>query len=305
MLVRAALLALLAALAASGALRLWQMMVIVAIYGAAQAFFDPASDAILPEILPASQLGEANALEQLARPLDAAARRARRRRSAGRRARPRARPFSPTAPTFMVSAATLWSMSARAVRRTAGRRSALPLRPSLAASCCEGWSYVRRHVWLWGTFASAGIAYLLFMGPAEVLLPFMVKHELGGSGISSASCSGRAASARSRARCADGPQRTSLAEHHLHLRRLDARDGGGGGIRAGHRDVAADAGEPRLQSPRDGGHDRVVDDEAAARPRRAARTRIQPRLADLDRAVAGVVRPDGAAEPRRSACARP
>jgi hypothetical protein len=37
-------------------------------------------------------------------------------------------------------------------------------------------------VWLWGTFASAGIAYLLFMGPAEVLLPFMVKHELGGGG---------------------------------------------------------------------------------------------------------------------------
>ena len=29
------------------------MMVIVAIYGGAQAFFDPASDAILPELLPA------------------------------------------------------------------------------------------------------------------------------------------------------------------------------------------------------------------------------------------------------------
>jgi DHA3 family tetracycline resistance protein-like MFS transporter len=42
---------------------------------------------------------------------------------------------------------------------------------------------VRRHVWLWGTFGSAGVAYLLFMGPAEVLLPFMVKHELGGSGV--------------------------------------------------------------------------------------------------------------------------
>jgi hypothetical protein len=42
---------------------------------------------------------------------------------------------------------------------------------------------VRRHVWLWGTFASAGLAYLLFMGPAEVLVPFMVKHELHGSGV--------------------------------------------------------------------------------------------------------------------------
>jgi DHA3 family tetracycline resistance protein-like MFS transporter len=42
---------------------------------------------------------------------------------------------------------------------------------------------VAAHVWLWGTLASAGIAYLLFMGPAEVLLPFMVKHVLGGSGV--------------------------------------------------------------------------------------------------------------------------
>ncbi len=42
---------------------------------------------------------------------------------------------------------------------------------------------MRRHVWLWGTFASAGVAYLLFMGPAEVLLPFMVKHVLHGSGV--------------------------------------------------------------------------------------------------------------------------
>ena len=26
----------------------------------------------------------------------------------------------------------------------------------------EGFGYVRRHVWLWGTLASAGVAYLLF-----------------------------------------------------------------------------------------------------------------------------------------------
>ena len=42
---------------------------------------------------------------------------------------------------------------------------------------------MRRHVWLWGTFASAAVAYLLFMGPTLVLLPFMVKHVLGGSGL--------------------------------------------------------------------------------------------------------------------------
>ena len=41
---------------------------------------------------------------------------------------------------------------------------------------------MRNHTWLWGTFASAALAYLLFLGPTEVLLPYVVKEELGGSG---------------------------------------------------------------------------------------------------------------------------
>ncbi len=178
-LVRAVLLAVLGALAASGALRLWQMMVLVAIYGGAQAFFDPASDAILPQLVPESRLGEANALEQVFRPL------------ALRLLGPAlggvlvgvlgpGSAFLADAATFLVSAAALSLMSARA--------SASPLRTDVTlvratAQAREGFSYVRRHVWLWGTFASAGVAYLLFMGPAEVLLPFMVKHTLHGSGV--------------------------------------------------------------------------------------------------------------------------
>ena len=178
-LVRAVLLALLAALAASGTLRLWQMMVIVAVYGGAQAFFDPASDAILPEIVPDSQLAEANAVEQVVRPL------------ALRLAGPAiggvlvgvlglGAAFMVDAATFLFSAATLWSMSAR-TSDAPWVASAQLERATVQAR--EGWSYVRGHVWLWGTFASAGIAYLLFMGPAEVLLPFMVKHVLHGSGV--------------------------------------------------------------------------------------------------------------------------
>jgi MFS family permease len=178
-LVRAVLLAVLGALAASGALRLWQMMVIVAIYGGAQAFFDPASDAILPQLVPESRLGEANALEQVFRPL------------ALRLLGPAlggvlvgvlgpGSAFLADAATFVVSAAALSLMSPRA--------SASPLRTDVTliratAQAREGFSYVRGHVWLWGTFASAGVAYLLFMGPAEVLLPFMVKHTLHGSGV--------------------------------------------------------------------------------------------------------------------------
>jgi MFS family permease len=197
--VRAALLALMGTLALSGTLRLWHMMAIVAVYGAAQAFFDPASDAIVPELLPERQLGEANALEQMVRPL------------ALRMAGPAVggalvgllgpgAAFLADGATFVVSAATLWAMSAQARPATdsAGGAQVLvaglapaggaELTPAPAVTTAgrelrEGWSYVRMHVWLWGTFASAGVAYLLFMGPAEVLLPFMVKHVLRGSGL--------------------------------------------------------------------------------------------------------------------------
>jgi Transmembrane secretion effector len=40
---------------------------------------------------------------------------------------------------------------------------------------------VRSRVWLWGTLLAATLAYLIFWGPSEVLLPFLVKNELGGS----------------------------------------------------------------------------------------------------------------------------
>ncbi len=189
---RAALLLLLGALALGGDLRLWQMMMIVAVYGGAQAFFDPASEAIVPELLPASQLGRANALDQLTRPL------------ALRLAGPAVGglliglggagiAFLLDAVTFIGSAATLWLMSARFRASRAGAGSLAEggsiglateglLGSGTAVELREGWSYVRRHIWLWGTFASAGLAYLLFMGPTEVLLPFMVKHVLHGSG---------------------------------------------------------------------------------------------------------------------------
>jgi DHA3 family tetracycline resistance protein-like MFS transporter len=45
----------------------------------------------------------------------------------------------------------------------------------------EGLRFVRSRVWLWGTLLSAAFAYLAFMGPAEVLLPYVVKNDIHGS----------------------------------------------------------------------------------------------------------------------------
>ena len=53
--------------------------------------------------------------------------------------------------------------------------------PSTGAALKEGLRFVRGRAWLWGTLVSAGIAYLVFLGPAEVLLPFVVKNDLHAS----------------------------------------------------------------------------------------------------------------------------
>src|SRR5581483_6687662 len=81
--------------------------------------------------------------------------------------------FTADAASFVLSVLAVGAMSpARVVPRAAGG--------SVRREIVEGLHYVRRHSWLWATFASAAVAYLLFMGPTEVLLPFIVKNKLGG-----------------------------------------------------------------------------------------------------------------------------
>jgi DHA3 family tetracycline resistance protein-like MFS transporter len=85
--------------------------------------------------------------------------------------------FALDAATFAVSAVCLTLMKARPmpVRETAiGIRSAL-------REVEEGYRFVRAHRWLWGTLVAAGIALLLFYGPMDVLLPYVIKNELDGS----------------------------------------------------------------------------------------------------------------------------
>jgi DHA3 family tetracycline resistance protein-like MFS transporter len=87
------------------------------------------------------------------------------------------------AATFLMAAGTVLLMApahpgvarARAAEARAGTRG------SLLGDLLAGWRFVRGHAWLWATFASAALAYLLFMGPVEVLLPWIVKEGMGGS----------------------------------------------------------------------------------------------------------------------------
>lgn len=173
-LVRALAIAAIATLSLAGNLTLSAMIALVAVYGAGTAFFGPAFDAIVPELVPGHQLVQANSLDQFVRP------------AALRLAGPALGgvlvaasglgwAFALNAATFVLSACFLLAM------RPPARPS--PIRGdsgSTLREIREGFVYVRSHVWLWGTFLAAGISYLLFTGPTEVLLPYVVKNDLEG-----------------------------------------------------------------------------------------------------------------------------
>lgn len=169
---RALALAALAGLALTKALTLPELIGMAALYGAATAFFDPAFDAIVPQVLNGEALAQANSLDQLIRPL------------ALRLVGPAfggpliglvgtGGAFAFDAISFLLSGVALLAMTPL-LGMTEG--TAAPIHREILA----GLGYVRRHAWLWATFATAAVAYLLFMGPTEVLLPFIVKNELAG-----------------------------------------------------------------------------------------------------------------------------
>jgi DHA3 family tetracycline resistance protein-like MFS transporter len=172
--VRGLAVGLLAVLSLTGALELWHIAVIAAFYGGGTAFFSPSFDALVPEVLPAGDLAQANALDQFVRPI------------ALRLAGPAlggvlidvlgaGTAFAVDAASFVVSAIALLAMAPGV------RAPAAEVASTVTGDIAVGLRYIRSHVWLWATFASAAIAYLLFMGPAEVLLPFIVKNDLHGS----------------------------------------------------------------------------------------------------------------------------
>jgi MFS family permease len=173
-LVRGLAVAALGALSLAGALTLGEMAALAAIYGAGSAFFGPAFDALVPELVPEEALTQANAIDQLVRPV------------AGRLVGPAlggwvvaaSDPgwgFLFDAATFAVSIGCLLGL---------GPTAAPPAEEeggSLVGEIRAGFEFVRTRVWLWGTFSAATVAYLLFLGPSEVLLPYVVKNELHGT----------------------------------------------------------------------------------------------------------------------------
>ncbi len=172
---RAVSVATLGVLSITGNLELWHILIVAASFGAGTAFFGPAFDAIVPQLVPSADLNQANSLDQFIRP--AAARMIGPALGGWAIAMWSGHPgpaFLIDAGTFVLSIVCVALMRARALDRTEEHRSAFQ-------DIREGFRFVRSRVWLWGTFLAATLAYLIFWGPSEVLLPFIVKNHMHGS----------------------------------------------------------------------------------------------------------------------------
>jgi Transmembrane secretion effector len=172
--VRAIAVATIGALSLTGAIELWHLFVLAAVFGTGEAFFGPAFTAIVPEIVPRHLLLQANSLDQFIRPF------------AFLLVGPAlggwmvaalgpGQAFVLDAGTFLVSAAALLLMRHRPAPRERGVK-----RTSVLREMREGLVFVRAHAWLWATLVAAAVFLLASWGPVEVLVPYLVRNELGG-----------------------------------------------------------------------------------------------------------------------------
>jgi MFS family permease len=162
-LARAALHALLAALIFTGAVEVWHIVVIEALFGTAEAFFRPAYTGLLPGTVPATELQEAQALSNVTNTL--------------------AELTGPALATalvlgvgagwaFLLDAATFAASAFFLTRvRTPDEPPPVAERRTLLAELAEGFGHVRSRTWLWVTVAVFALAVPLGYAPLFVLGP--------------------------------------------------------------------------------------------------------------------------------------
>ncbi len=152
----------------SGRAELWHLIALAAVYGAANAFFVPAANGLVPETVSAVHLQQANALMSLARrsmtvfgPVV----------SSGL--------FEAVGPgwiygfdavTFFASAGFLAAMTP--TRRDLGREP-------FVTALVHGWREVRSRTWIWASIACFSVWNMIF-APFYVLGPVIARRELGG-----------------------------------------------------------------------------------------------------------------------------
>jgi MFS family permease len=168
-LVRAASQAVAAFLLIAGGAAVWNFALLAALYGTANAFFNPASTGLVPDTVSAGRLQQANALMSISRTSAAVLGPA-----IGGALVALVGPgwvFGVDAVSFVLSAAFLARL--RLPRRRVVRQG---MRSELA----RGWREVRSRSWIWISIGYFGIWNLAF-APYWILGPIVAKRDLGGA----------------------------------------------------------------------------------------------------------------------------
>jgi MFS family permease len=161
-------------LASTASLTMPLLLALVGFYGGIQAFFHPALEAIIPTLVAPGQLLAASALDQFVRPLSI--------QLLGPALGGLLIATVGTGGAFLFDAGTfaIVGLTMLLINPPRGDRNSSGTRPWLS-DISEGLDFVRRNPWLWRTLMAAGLSLLAFVGPSQVLLPFIVKNDLHAS----------------------------------------------------------------------------------------------------------------------------
>jgi MFS family permease len=150
--------------------RLWQMIALETVSGAGMAIFYPASQALLPRLVPDSVLQEASAMSRLA--MNAA-------QMAG----------AGIAGVFVAVAGAGWALATCGIGMLGTVPLLLAIRapgaertqsPNLLRELRDGWSAFASRRWLWATTIQYSVVLAAWYGAFDVLGPVVAREHLGG-----------------------------------------------------------------------------------------------------------------------------
>ena len=164
--------AILALLLLTGRAELWHVLALQVLYGAAEAFWRPASTALLPSIVPDERLQQANASLAVAVNGSYTVGPA----VAGLLVATAGSGFAIAvdAGTFAVSTAALLTLRVPPLARPVEK-------PSFVSELRDGWHEFVSRTWLWVVVSWASLFLMLVIAPLMVLGPVVADDELGGA----------------------------------------------------------------------------------------------------------------------------